>query len=51
MRVGYLDLSEASQMVRTVDSRCYHRQHRPAIGLEDGCEVDFVDGIEDGDVD
>ena len=51
MRVGYLDLSEASQMVRTVDSRCYHRQHRPALGLEDGGEVDFVDGIEDGVVD
>ena len=38
-------------MVRTLDSRCYHRQYWPALGLEDGGEVDLVDGIEDGVVD
>ena len=29
----------------------YHRQRRPALGLEDGVEVGFVDGIEDDVVD
>ena len=30
---------------------CYCRQRRPALDLEDGVEVGFVDGTEDGVVD
>ena len=38
-------------MVRMLDLRAYHRQRQPALGLEDGVEVGFVDGIEDDVVD